>query len=598
MSETKIGRSPALRLVAGGLVGLAIGFVVTVALLYDRSGRGLVNRVKSIAGLQPSHANSNNNDRFAFGDIRISKSTWQPVRSPTNPQWEVRRGLDVELVAEGLDYPVNLAFVPEPGPDPDSPVFFVNEMHGRIRYVGRDGKLHTFAEDLLDLEPVLGIHKSDETGLTGLAIVPGTEDLLVCTSRDDPESGLLINAILRLYAEPGGKRVDRVETLLELNEYTSPSNQIQQAVFGPDEKLYVSVGDAENHLLSLDLNRFGGKILRMELDGSACEDNPFYDEFAPDAPRSYVYAYGCRNVFDLEFSPETGRLYASDNGKDIDRFFEVIRGASYGWDGNPESIRINSLYCWGPNGNPAPVGLTILRSGALGEGTAGRAYLATYGPPAELGPNAGKSILEFVIDPTTGILEGVPEPILRYVGETRGNVLGLAEGPDGLYFTDFFGESRGIDEARGRIYKVVRSEETLGLPTTTDDQLSQLSQTERGKVYFANNCVTCHTLDGVGGREGPDLTNVIANLHQRLNSRSYLADLKRLMASEQTFLVEQRDRLREVAEAEGDRRIEQWLHHHLEEPRFDHPYAKMPSFAFSLPEEHREDIINFLMSRR
>lgn len=587
------GKRLVLGLAAGMLLGLALGTSAAVAVLYDKPGRRLVQKVKEVAGLRV-----NNADRFSFGYTETHKDDWQAVRSPTLEQWDVRRGLDVELVAEGLDYPVNLAFVPEPGPDPDSPVFYVNELHGKVRYVGRDGTLRTYAEGLLNFEPVLGEDKSDETGLSGLTIVPGTEDLLVTCSRIDAESGLLINAILRLRSRPGGKQVDRVETVLELDEFTSPSNQIQQVRVGPDGKLYVAVGDAENHQLSLDLNRFGGKILRMELDGSACEDNPFYDEFAPEGPRSYVYASGMRNVFDMAFTADGQRLYASDNGKNIDRFFEVTRGASYGWNGDPSSIRVNAMYTWGPGNNTAPVGLTILRNGVLGEGTAGRAYLACYGPAAAVGPNAGKSIIEFTFNPETGMLARAPEPILRYVGPTKATVLGLAEGPDGLYFTDFWGETTGMDDARGRIYKVVTSEETLGLPTVADEQLAGLAPAERGKVYFARNCTHCHTIDGVGGREGPDLTNVTANLARRLNSRSYVAEINTLLASDRSFVVEQRPRLQEVLSAEGDRRLEVWLHHHLEEPRFDHLYAKMPSFAMSLPEDHRNDIIAYLMSRR
>ena len=116
----------------------------------------------------------------------------------------------------------------------------------------------------------------------------------------DEESGLLSNRILRLISSEDGKGVVDVKVVLDLKEFTSASNQIQQIMFGPDGKLYVSVGDAENHQLSLDREKFGGKILRMNPDGTPCEDNPFFQP-TPTSPSHYVHVYGVRNVFDLDF---------------------------------------------------------------------------------------------------------------------------------------------------------------------------------------------------------------------------------------------------------------------------------------------------------
>ncbi|MBI3735196.1 hypothetical protein HY256_01630, partial [Candidatus Sumerlaeota bacterium] len=49
------------------------------------------------------------------------------------------------------------------------------------------------------------------------------------------------------------------------------------------------------------------------------------------------------------------------------------------------------------------------------------------------------------------------------------------------------------------------------------------------------------------------------------------------------------------AAARNDERIRIWLHKHLEEPRFDNPMGKMPSFA-ELPETTREDIIAYVLT--
>ena len=55
-----------------------------------------------------------------------------------------------------------------------------------------------------------------------------------------------------------------------------------------NDKLYVSVGDAGDDVGSLDPTLFAGKVLRINTDGSAPADNPFYD-----GPGGYIYVSAC-----------------------------------------------------------------------------------------------------------------------------------------------------------------------------------------------------------------------------------------------------------------------------------------------------------------
>ncbi len=572
-------------------LGIALGGLAALGILYDRTGRHTVHWLENRVGL-----GENNFSRFSYGYFMPRLYTWRAVPSPAHPEWNVRPGFDVKLVAAGLDYPVNLVFAARVGPDADSPVFYVNELHGKVKYVGRDGLVRTYADGLTNFKPI-SREMTDEMGLSGLALVPGTEDLLVTGAFKDETTGLSQNRILRLHSAPGGKRVQKVETVRVFDEFTAPSNQIQQVVVGPDGKLYVSVGDAENAPLSLDLSKYGGKILRLNLDGTACESNPFYESFAPESPRCAVYASGVRNIFDFDFDANRN-CFAVDNGKNIDRFMRVIAGGSYGWNGDPESMRLNALYTWGPVDNTAPVGLEILERPVLGPGTAGRCYVGLYGPPGGVGANQGKAIVEFTLDAKFGTLNRPPDVLIQYAGEMKATVLGLAEGPDGLYFTDFWGETVSTDDARGRVFKVVPSTETLALPVVADNQLAAMPVKDRGRVYFNRNCTSCHQMDGTGGREAPDLTHVISNLDFRLNSPGYEASVRKLIASESSFVAAQRPKLEKTLESERRERARVWLHYHLEEPRFDNPYARMPSFALALSEDIRNDIITYLMTRR
>ncbi|PLT35930.1 sorbosone dehydrogenase family protein [Bacillus sp. V5-8f] len=92
---------------------------------------------------------------------------------------------------------------------------------------------------------------------------------------------------------------------------------------GPDNKLYAAAGDANEDEIAQDISSLGGKILRLNLDGSIPEDNPFRN--------SYVYSLGHRNTQGLAWD-EKGQLYSSEHGPSgHDEINKVIAGHNYGW---------------------------------------------------------------------------------------------------------------------------------------------------------------------------------------------------------------------------------------------------------------------------
>jgi glucose/arabinose dehydrogenase len=76
------------------------------------------------------------------------------------------------------------------------------------------------------------------------------------------------------------------------NETMAESHQISNLSIGPDGKLYVHLGDGFDPNTARNLNSFRGKILRMNLDGTAPSDNPFYNASDGIGPRDYVFVYG------------------------------------------------------------------------------------------------------------------------------------------------------------------------------------------------------------------------------------------------------------------------------------------------------------------
>jgi aldose sugar dehydrogenase len=108
--------------------------------------------------------------------------------------------------------------------------------------------------------------------------------------------------------------------------------------FGPDDKLYVSIGDQNQRfeLTNVETGRrvqgpgdLMAAILRLNDDGTVPNDNPFRRE---NEHLAKVYVYGIRNTFGFDFDPETDDLWLQTNGQ---RSFDVIgryeAGDNVGW---------------------------------------------------------------------------------------------------------------------------------------------------------------------------------------------------------------------------------------------------------------------------
>ncbi|PYM88082.1 MAG: glucose sorbosone dehydrogenase [Candidatus Rokuibacteriota bacterium] len=168
----------------------------------------------------------------------------------------------VETIATGLEVPWALAFAADGR-------LFVTERVGRIRVV-KDGRLEP--------APVatLSVAAQGEAGLMGLALDPrfgDTGHLYVCYTA--ARQGDLVNRIVRLTLRDGRAGQERV--LLDGMRGGSIHDGCRLK-FGPDGKLYATMGDAGEPRLAQASDRLNGKILRLEADGSVPADNPFVDE--------------------------------------------------------------------------------------------------------------------------------------------------------------------------------------------------------------------------------------------------------------------------------------------------------------------------------
>lgn len=229
---------------------------------------------------------------------------------------------DIEIIAENLEIPWALDIS-------DSGTIYVTERTGSIRII-ENGRL--LLQPLIRLRsPFVSI---GEGGLMGLVLDPNfSQNHYMYVMHTYEENDQLFNRVIRLIVNNLSARIDT--TLLD----RIPGGRIHNGgriKIGPDNKLYITTGDAGNSLLSQDVNSLAGKILRIELDGSIPEDNPYSN--------SPVYCIGLRNPQGFAWN-SNNNLYATDHGSSAhDEINLILPGANYGWplvQGNESSNEIN-----------------------------------------------------------------------------------------------------------------------------------------------------------------------------------------------------------------------------------------------------------------
>jgi len=110
---------------------------------------------------------------------------------------------------------------------------------------------------------------------------------------------------------------------------TAPIHNSGSLHFGPDGKLYISVGENFKGTPSQDLSQPLGKLLRINPDGTIPADNPFV---STAGAHPAIWAYGLRNPFTFDVQPGTGRIFVNDVGdKLFDEINDIVKGGNYGW---------------------------------------------------------------------------------------------------------------------------------------------------------------------------------------------------------------------------------------------------------------------------
>ncbi|MEO8286875.1 MAG: PQQ-dependent sugar dehydrogenase [Chloroflexota bacterium] len=279
------------------------------------------------------------------------------------PAENLPAGVHAEDVLTDMHLPVAMAFDPT----------------GRLFYVEKDGNVRLFVGGTLQEAPVITfqVNTSGERGLLGIALDPNFSDnhyIYVYYTCD--ESGgcpKLQNQVVR-FTERDGTGAG-VTTPIFTSTQTAGNHVGGNLHFGPDGKLYITIGENANPANSQDLGATQGKIHRINADGTIPADNPKLGAGALPS----IYAYGLRNSFDFVFDPVVrGRIWASENGPGCDDEMNRIEaGFNYGWrpsypcdDDNPDPAvnSIKPIWYVGKDGCcVAPTGITVYTGSSIPE---------------------------------------------------------------------------------------------------------------------------------------------------------------------------------------------------------------------------------------
>ncbi|MFJ7665772.1 PQQ-dependent sugar dehydrogenase [Lysinibacillus sp. NPDC097195] len=215
--------------------------------------------------------------------------------------------VEIEVIADNLDIP-----------------WAIEKLENMFYITERTGHIVKIQEGTMDRQQVRlkkELATAAEAGLLGFVLAP-----------DFRQSKLAYAYYTYVH---GDKQFNRIVTLRQEGDVWHEEQLLLDHIvsgtfhhggrlkLGPDGKLYATVGDAVQASVAQDPSSLEGKILRLNLDGSVPQDNPF--------PNSVVYSYGHRNPQGLAWSSD-GVLYASEHGNSAnDEINNIEAGQNYGW---------------------------------------------------------------------------------------------------------------------------------------------------------------------------------------------------------------------------------------------------------------------------
>jgi glucose/arabinose dehydrogenase len=352
------------------------------------------------------------------------------------PEVKSNVAYQVATVAEGLEKPWGLAFLPDGG-------LLISEKPGRLRLLS-NGVLSP---------AIAGVPASIDTrgqgGLLGLALDPrfATNGLIYMSYAEAHPDGSTNTAVARGKLVTGpAPRLEETTTIWRQTPFASTLHYGGRLVFARDGSLLITTGERSvtaGRMQAQNLDVTLGKVVRIMPDGSIPEDNPFAGRAGA---KPEIWSIGHRNIQSAALNPRTGDLWEVEHGtRGGDELNIVRKGRDYGWPtiaygieyaGGPITGGITQkagmeqpAYYWDPV--IAPSGMAFYEAG-LFPAWKGSLFVGGLGD---------KRLTRLVLSGDKVVGE---ERLLEDVGERIRDVI---VGPDGALYV-------ATDNAKGRVLKI------------------------------------------------------------------------------------------------------------------------------------------------
>jgi glucose/arabinose dehydrogenase len=249
-----------------------------------------------------------------FFSLQLSCAQDNPpfIESPTEVDYTYK------TIVEGIDIPWGMAFISEND-------LLVTEKSG-ILYRVTEGVKQT-------VEGLPPIYIRGQGGLLDVALHPDYSNtkIIYMTLGANTEGDDLGGNTSLYCAKLEGTKLEEVKLLYKATPNTKKGQHFgSRIVFDQEGHVYFSVGDRGNREENpQDITRDGGKIYRLNLDGSIPEDNPFVGK---EGAKEAVYSYGHRNPQGMVVHPKTGAVWENEHGPQGGDEINIIRkGLNFGW---------------------------------------------------------------------------------------------------------------------------------------------------------------------------------------------------------------------------------------------------------------------------
>jgi aldose sugar dehydrogenase len=246
--------------------------------------------------------------------------------------------LKVETVVEGLSFPSNMAFL---GQDD---ILAIEKKNGTIQRI---------INGTIQYDPLLDVNVATrgERGMLGIAVSDKNKAI---SNTDNPRNVYVFFTKSTKNIDTNGTDTDEKTAGNYLFKYDLVDSKLTNAVqllnlsnnkgfnhnggaliIGPDNNLYVPIGDAAGYSNTEAQNAIHGGppddtggILTITTNGV-----PYANILGTPEHVNKYYAYGIRNSFGLDFDPLTGNLWDTENGFDYGDEINLVRpGFNSGWN--------------------------------------------------------------------------------------------------------------------------------------------------------------------------------------------------------------------------------------------------------------------------